>query len=62
MLATSFSLCCLARACSAAIFSLMTASGMELENPSPDQTELGVLGSTMGLLCIALVASSFFCS
>ena len=41
---------------------LMTASGMEQEKPRPYQAELGVLGSPMGLWCMALVASSLFCS
>ena len=51
LLAISFSLCCLARACSASIFSLITASGMELENPKPDQTLFGVLGSPRNRKC-----------
>ena len=40
----------------------VTASGMEQEKPRPYQAELGVLGSPMGLWCMALVASSLFCS
>ena len=62
LLATSLSRCCLARASSASIFSLITASGMELLNPRPDHTEFGVLGSPIGLLLMAWVASSFWCS
>ena len=33
-----------------------------LLNPRPDQTEFGVLGSPIGLLLMACVARSFFCS
>ncbi len=41
---------------------LITAAGMELEKPRPDQTELGVRSSPAGFCWMALVASSRFCS